>query len=75
VVIPSIPRFLELMKPLYDANIPVNNLAPGIFLISISIGNFLCPNISGKVYDTFGNYLYDLLGGNTIINGREKKGF
>lgn len=55
MVIPSIPRILELMQPLYDANIPVNNLAPGIFLIAISIGNFLCPNISGKVYDTFGN--------------------
>lgn len=49
---------MELMRPLYPEGAPIANLAAGMFLTSISLGNFFCPNIGGKVYDDFG--------GNTI---------
>jgi len=38
---------VEVMKPLYPVGAPVQNIAPGVFLIAISTGNFIAPNIGG----------------------------
>jgi len=45
---------MEILTPLYPEKQVVSDVASGIFVTALSIGNFISPVISGKLYDVFG---------------------